>query len=1051
MMQLNNDYQRGDFLKFLEEDFLTDFKKDVRPVNIGGLSSIQEANYLGESRSLGLQIFEFLFKGSPNKRVALTKDAFSVMRSSAIFRALAIFRSPNNKDWRFSLMTATPEPTEKGKVLLSYSNSKRLSFFLGPNAKINTPTKLLISKGKIVDFEDLKNRFSIEVVNKEFYKEISQAFTKLVGGLLKLPSTEDKSRANLEFAVRLIGRVIFCWFLREKKSLAGLALMPKELLSLETARETEDYYHKILEPIFFEVLNKQVKSRRDDFTKEPFSSVPYLNGGLFSPQEDDYYKRGNRDFQSQYHNTLIIPDNWFKDFFEILETYNFTIDENTSYDEELSIDPEMLGRIFENLLAEINPETGESARKSTGSYYTPRVIVSYMVDESLLLYLKEQTGISEEKLRAIISYDLNDNSENPVTSVEKIGIIDALEKVKILDPACGSGAFPMGALQKIVFILQQTDPEGQIWFKKQIGSTSPEIRKVLEREFANKNFDYIRKLGIIRENIYGIDIQPIATEISRLRCFLTLVVDQKVDDSLENRGIEPLPNLDFKFVTANSLIGLPQLDNPKNQAQQTEMFDNREKINKLKSIRDQYFTASGIGREQLKSDFINAQNELISQLVEEHGFVSLFKAELTQKLSSWEPFSHKSAGWLDPDWMFGIKDGFDIVIANPPYVDSETMVKEQSAIREELKNLYSTARGNWDLFIPFLELGFNLLSKLGAACFITPNKWFAIGYGEEIRKKLINGISRVGNCNSIKVFEAGNSPVITMYRRKGDSNSVWVDKFNEGYQVDSSIKIMRKNLSPNFGILLSSHLPLLIKIRSKENIISDFYKAENPCSVSEAYEIKKLLSDKSDIKDPLFFKFVNTGTIDSFVSLWGEKQTTYLRSKYVRPMISKDIFKDKFPKRFIQMSRSKLIISGMRHFESFLDQHGEYIAGKSTEILVQKTDYSLNLILGLLNSSLIRFYIKEVYGVLGIDGGINFTTDLINELPSPNIVAIKNSGIESLVNNIHKVTENNEYFKDSYKQTQVKEYKNQIDQVVYKLYGLTTEEIKVVEGNDDLS
>jgi adenine-specific DNA-methyltransferase len=224
--------------------------------------------------------------------------------------------------------------------------------------------------------------------------------------------------------------------------------------------------------------------------------IPYLNGGLFSQHEEDYYKLGNGE-QSIYHNTLIVPDTWIMGLFETLETYNFTIDENTSFDEELSIDPEMLGRIFENLLAEINPETGESARKSTGSYYTPRVIVNYMIDESLFLYLKEKTNIEESKLRSLISYDLEDDNINLVSDMEKNKVSQALGSVKILDPACGSGAFPIGALQKIVFILQQIDQDGQLWFKKQIQNTPIELRKVIEREFKEKNFDYIRKLGII--------------------------------------------------------------------------------------------------------------------------------------------------------------------------------------------------------------------------------------------------------------------------------------------------------------------------------------------------------------------------------------------------------------------------------------------------------------------------------------------------------------------------------------------------------------------------
>jgi adenine-specific DNA-methyltransferase len=673
MMELNRTYNRDDFLHFLGENFLIDFKKDIRPVSTQGLSSLQKAYSLGRSESLDLQVFEFSFEGSPNKRVALTKDAFQIMRSYAIFQALAIFHSPNSNDWRLSLMTATPERTEKGKVSISYSNPKRLSFFLGPNAKVNTPTKFLLKMGNVVDLDNLKKRFSIEVVNKEFYREISELFTQLVGGsvymgrkrvdydaLLKLPSIQDKSQTSLEFAVRLIGRVIFCWFLREKKSDKGKSLMPNNLLSFEAVKKNPDYYHNILEPIFFEVLNKPVLSRKDDYASEPFSSIPYLNGGLFSPHDDDFFSY-NEGKQTVNYNVVIIPDEWLRKFFAVLETYNFTIDENTSFDEELSIDPEMLGRIFENLLAEINPETGESARKSTGSYYTPRVIVDYMVDESLLVYLKQQTQIDTEKLRAILSYDLHDDEENPLSENERERIISALEKVKILDPACGSGAFPIGALQKIVFILQQADPVGQLWFKKQIKNTSPEIRRVLEREFAHKNFDYIRKLGIIRENIYGVDIQPIATEISRLRCFLTLVVDERIQEDLENRGIEPLPNLDFKFVTANSLIGLPGSQSNS----QIGLFEDDEGIRELKELRDMFFTAFGAERDQLKLQFVQAQKQMLQRMIAEgrRGY-----ADLTSMLSSWNPFSHKASLWFDSAWMFGIEEGFDIIIANPPYI-----------------------------------------------------------------------------------------------------------------------------------------------------------------------------------------------------------------------------------------------------------------------------------------------------------------------------------------------------------------------------------------------
>ncbi|MHB8362840.1 MAG: hypothetical protein ACYDBX_04455, partial [Patescibacteria group bacterium] len=486
MIQLENKYNQGDFLDFIENSFLIDFNKDIRKVNISNLKLLKNVFSLGSSKSLDLQVFEFQYSGSSNKRISITKEAFQIMKQHSIFNALAVFYSKDNDDWRFSFMTMNPVRNEKGIISNQYSNPKRLSFFLGPNAKVNTPNKFLVQKGLVLDLNDLKSRFSLEVVNKEFYKEISLLFVQLVGGiiyigkkkevftpLLKLPNIENENIVGSEFGVRLIGRIIFCWFLREKNSDKGISLMPNALLSSDAVKNNSDYYHLILEPIFFEVLNKPIKSRVNNYSDKQFSLIPYLNGGLFSPHDDDYYKKMNSEVQSQFQDTLIIPNEWLIKFFKVLETYNFTIDENSSFDEELSIDPEMLGRIFENLLAEINPETGESARKSTGSYYTPRAIVDYMVDESLFLYLKGKLNLDEKKLRSVINYNLNDD-ENILEEDEKQDITDALEKVKILDPACGSGAFPIGALQKIVYILQQVDPGGQTWFEKQIKNTPPE-------------------------------------------------------------------------------------------------------------------------------------------------------------------------------------------------------------------------------------------------------------------------------------------------------------------------------------------------------------------------------------------------------------------------------------------------------------------------------------------------------------------------------------------------------------------------------------------------
>ncbi|MBA7580961.1 hypothetical protein ES708_22860 [subsurface metagenome] len=563
MMKLNKNYNREQFIEFLDS-FLPDFTKDIRKVDVDKLKNLNAAYYLGENKKLDIQIFELTHKVNPKSRIALATDGFRIMRDSASFQALVSFYNPEIDGWRLSLMTAIPEITDKGKANTVLSNPRRCSFALGPKAKINTPYNFLIKKGKVNNFDELKERFSVEVVNKEFYIEIAEHYTKLVGGikekgknkveypgLIKLPSVAKDSKINHEFAVRLIGRIIFCWFLKEKKSKTGIPLISEEVLSFKAIKNNSNYYHKVLEPLFFEILNKSFESRKEKYTKETCRLTPYLNGGLFTPHSDDFYSSDDED-QAVNNNIVVVPDEWLLALFEVLELYNFTIDENTLVDIDLSIDPEMLGRIFENLLAEINPETGETARKNTGSYYTPREIVNYMIDESLFYYLKYKTDINNNELKSLISYDLNDDIEYPINESNKFKLVKALNDLKLLDPACGSGAFPIGALQKILYILQVIDPSGRLWFEQQIENVPPEIKRLIEKEFYDKNLDYVRKLGIIRNSIFGVDIQPVATEISRLRCFLTLVVDELVRDEEKNRGIEPLPNLDFKFVTANS-------------------------------------------------------------------------------------------------------------------------------------------------------------------------------------------------------------------------------------------------------------------------------------------------------------------------------------------------------------------------------------------------------------------------------------------------------------------------------------------------------------------
>ena len=475
--------------------------------------------------------------------------------------------------------------------------------------------------------------------------------------------------------------------------------------------------------------------RKGKFAQEnTYIQIPYLNGGLFSPHSDDHYKFSH-ELQTGEYGVVTISNNWFNHFYDVLSQYNFTVDENTSYDIELSIDPEMLGRIFENLLAEINPETGENAKKSTGSFYTPRDIVDYMVDSSILEHLKEKTGIDEVKLRALISYGKEDDDLAVFSKIEKKAIINTLYSVTVLDPACGSGAFPIGMLQKIVYILQEIDPEANLWFDKATENISFLMKKEFEKKFNAGSLDYIRKLTVIQNSIFGVDIQPIAVEIARLRCFLSLVIEEKVYDEEFNRGINPLPNLDFKFIIANTLVTLPHESDYDDKVAkgQLSLFERQDHIAQLKAVREEYFSTNDVeSKNELKLVFSEIQKAMFQETLNN----SKNASAQYQALFQWAPFSNKLTDWFDPEWMFGVKDGFDIVIGNPPYIDSETMVKTMPQKRELYSKKYTCARGNWDIYVIFIEKGIELARKNGVVTYIIPNKLIAAPYAKSVRKHM---------------------------------------------------------------------------------------------------------------------------------------------------------------------------------------------------------------------------------------------------------------------------------------------------------------------------
>lgn len=720
-MNLSEPYNESDFTRFIQ-DFFPDFVLDKRNV-LAQKDIFPSITFLGESEELRTSVLVIKTNLGINSRISLTKSSFKVLKKFSIYRALIVYLNDDQTIWRLSLLTAQPMLVD-GKVIQTFSNPERHSYVLGSDVGVATAKKYLLKMGRVSDFDDLRFRFSIEAINKEFYSDIARYFYELIGTydatgkqtkkpLLVLPD-KPTHLENQEYAIRLIGRIIFCWFLREKKSANNIQLLPSQVLDADPDH-TKEILSEILEPLFFECLNKPIAERAKNYTKGDYALVPYLNGGLFHPNDGtggDYYpiKKGAG---------VKIPNDWFTKLFETLRTYNFTIDENLDFDVELSIDPEMLGRIFENLLAEINPETGESARKTTGSFYTPRKIVSHMIDICLTKYLLNTTDISEEQINALMTINSLDDLEHPLSSFEKNQVVENLYALKSLDPACGSGAFPIGLLQKMVFLLEQVDADFEI-SKKKFGKTFFAGKKHLAE---NKN--YLRKLVLIRDVIHGADIQPVAVEISKLRCFLTLIVEQDVVDELDNRGLEPLPNLDFQFVCADTLISL-------DDSTQLIFGEDNHIEEELSLIREEFYsTNNSKRREALKSKYGKLVNEELTLFGE---------SSRTKQLKSFQPFVvNNQAIFFDPKTMFGINQ-FDIVIGNPPYVKIEHLDKSViNNLSQHYSEIRNGSRKPWadDLYVHFIFRAFDLVKEKGLVCFITNDSFIGLESKTRVRTRLL--------------------------------------------------------------------------------------------------------------------------------------------------------------------------------------------------------------------------------------------------------------------------------------------------------------------------
>ncbi|MBP6868730.1 MAG: Eco57I restriction-modification methylase domain-containing protein [Candidatus Pacebacteria bacterium] len=648
------------------------------------------------------------YKVHADNKINLDFKVYGVNRAKKQVISWATALTPNFEDepfnTKFNIGIDFVVPKSTDRVIIVLTNNYVIRTLELKDDITATYQEILAKWAEIKDFSKkpavhtaLWESFDLQPLNKKFYAGISELFIILRQYLIK-ENILDEKQASM-FANRLIGRVIFTWFL-DKKGIINRDLKYFDSQSFESDTE---YYKTKLERLFFGVLNTPTDEReyKDEVT-------PFLNGGLFEVRNNDLYK----------DNKLSFPKNYFDDLFEFLSGYNFTTDESTSQFQQVAIDPEMLGRIFENLLAEITEETGEQARKAKGAFYTPREVVDYMCKESLKEYLK--TKLPEDTYRDQRLYQLIEAPDKDFQDQDhnwrrdwkpyKDAILSALDDLKVLDPACGSGAFPIGMLQLLVRVYERLEPR----------------------------FDgYKAKLQIIERNIYGVDIEPMAVEIARLRTWLSIIVDEESD----SKKIKPLPNLEFKFVCANSLIDL-------DQDGATTFGDDPDLENKLRIIRDAYFNTESLAKKKkLRSDY----NLLVNTSLNLFG-----ESERSLQLKTYRPFDNESsASFFNPDFMFGVNH-FNIVIGNPPYLRIQGLQKTNALLVEQYKKSYISATGSFDLYVLFAERGLKLLNTDGFLNFIMPDKWLNSSFGLGLRKvaKQSGSLHKVISFKESQIFNA---------------------------------------------------------------------------------------------------------------------------------------------------------------------------------------------------------------------------------------------------------------------------------------------------------
>jgi len=1097
---------------------------------------------------------------------------------------LIAFVSPDPADWRFSLVKMeykfTEGKTGKTKIKEEFTPAKRWSFLVGKNENSHTAQSRL---APIVEDDEtnptlkqLEDAFNIEKVTKEFFEKYRELFLRVyetLGDVIKQhPDIKsdfaEKNVNTVDFSKKLLGQIVFLYFL-QKKGWFGVPMNKgwgngdkKFLRTLfeEAAGKSKNYFNDYLEPLFYEALAKE----RDDYFYSRFEcKIPFLNGGLFDPISNYDWVNTAIDLPNDiFSNTRKTKDGDTGDgILDIFDRYNFTVKEDEPLEKEVAVDPEMLGKVFENLL-EVKD------RKSKGTYYTPREIVHYMCEQSLVNYLATELEgkVAKEDLEKLIKIGEN-VVEHEAVSVTKEDnpeyggdykrllpdtikdfaneIDDKLATIKVCDPAIGSGAFPVGMMNAIV-----------------------KARMVLSSYLKDKNRTlYAFKRDCIQNSLYGVDIDPGAVEIAKLRLWLSLVVDE--DDI---KQIKPLPNLDYKIMQGNSLLeefeGIKLFDEkliavvntgkekqleslrqkqatlqkeyfelpsqnkltPAKQAElnselkklqaQTKKLNQPEKVtvenaglfdvmseakkkaDDLKRLHKEFFGATQKSKkDNIKKQIEQLEWELIEATLKEQNKTSALKKLEEFKRSNTKPFFLWKLNFAD---VFE-KGGFNIVIANPPYV-------KEYVHRSAFDGLRSSPyyQGKMDLWYLFACKGIDLAKdNSGIITFIAQNNWVTSHGASKMRNKVLadTQILSLIDFGDFKIFQAGIQTMVMMFKKNiiiDDYSFDYRRLFGNTLELEDIIAVLDKEKSHKAEYLTpkinrgkfrdkmltfsnSGAEPILEKILDKTNFHLDANKEVAQGIVTPQDYVNKasqdILGKEFKIGDGIFVlsddevKGLKLSKND--LSLVRPFYTTdELKKWHGNPKNAKWIiytdssFKDKkkindFPGIKNHLDRFKKVITSdnkpyglhrardpyffvgekifaLRKCSRPTFTYADFDCYVSATFYAIKTDrVNQKYLTALLNSKLTAFWLRHK----GKMQGNNYQIDKepILDLPIYKAPEKEQKQLIDLIDRIIVLLETP--LVSAEEKAKVQDLENQIDRLVYELYDLNEEEIKIVEAN----